>query len=132
MYTPWARRGPTPTTTGRSSMRYVPAATPLTLKVNVAISFGATTSSLCTAGRDGKGQSTAIFGSNFASLATNARLASDPVPRAHAARPVLRKRKVMVSSAPTAICADVVWLTQALSRSASFGNGAVWVAVGVG
>ena len=98
----------------------------------MAISFGATISSPCTAGLDGKGQFTAIFGSNFVSPPTNARLASDPVPRAHAARPVLRKRKVMVASAPTAICADGVWLTQALSRSASFGSGAVWVAVGVG
>src|SRR6266566_482071 len=97
-----------------------------------ATSYGATTSSSCTAGLVGSGQFTAILGSNFVSPPTKARLASDPVPRVHAARPVLRKRKVMVASASIAICAGGVWLIQALSRSASLGSGAVLVAVGVG
>src|SRR5437762_8341823 len=122
--------GPTATTTGRTSMRYVPAVTPLTLNVNVAISFGATTGSLCTAGRPGCGQLTAIFGSKFALLPTNARLASDPVPRAHATFPVFRNLNVMVASAPIETCAGALWSIHALSRSDAFGRGA-WVGVGV-
>src|SRR5712691_12445347 len=113
-------------------MRYVPAATPLTLNLNVATSLGATTSSLWIAGLPGCGQLTAIFGSKFALLPTNARLASDPVPRAHATRPVFRNLNVMVASAPTASCGGGVWSTHALSSSDSLGGGAVWVGVGVG
>ncbi len=112
-------------------MRYVPTVTPLTLNVNVAISFGATTGSLCTAGRPGCGQSTAIFGSKFALLPTNARLASDPVPRAHATFPVFRNLNVMVASAPTESCAGADWSIHALSRSESLGRGAVCVGIGV-
>ena len=78
------------------------------------------------------GQPTAILGSNFAAVPTNERLASDPVPRVHATRPLFRNLKVIVASAPTAIWAGGVWSTHALSRSDSFGRGAVAVAVGVG
>src|SRR5258705_606623 len=113
-------------------MRYVPAVTPFTLNVNVAISLIATTSSLCTAGRPGCGQLTAIFGSKFALLPTNARLASDPVPRVHATLPVLRNLNVIVASAPTVSCAGAVWSIHALSRSESLGSGAVAVGTGGG
>src|SRR3954470_10530917 len=112
-------------------MRYVPATTPLTLNVNVATSFGATTGSVCTAGRPGCGQPTAILGSKFALLPTNARLASDPVPRVQATFPVLRNLNVIVASAPIASCGGAVWSIHALSSSDGLGSGADGVGTGV-
>src|SRR2546423_15314903 len=112
-------------------MRNLPAVTPLTLNVKVPMSFGATTGSVCTAGRPGWGQLTAIFGSKLALLPTNARLASDPLPRVHAAFPVFRNLNVMVASAPIETWVGAVWSTHALSRSESLGSGAVCVGTGV-